>query len=197
MSISKLQIWNMGLSHLGMPKIFSTDLDNPSAIACDLYWLPALDDAFSELSWAFATVKEQFALVSETVVGWDYVYAYPPKAAGVHNVFSEANVMYKEEQEFETVFLPSSNKKVICSNEPEAWQEYTYVVLDTTIYSPKFVIAASFKLAALMAQSLTSDPGAGGAMQQNAGIIVSEAKRINAKEKIKRAQQTNPIVEAR
>lgn len=194
---SKLQVYNMALGNLGMQKIYSTDLTNPSAKACDLYWDQAIEDTFSEHAWGFATVKEQFALVSVDVVGWEYVYAYPPKAAIVHNVFSEANVDYKEEQEFETVFIPDSNKKVICSNEAEAYIEYTYIVQDTTLYSPKFVVAAAFKLAALMAQTLTSDPNIAGAMQQNAGMIVAEAKRLNAKEKLKKANHTNKIVDAR
>lgn len=194
---SKIQIYNMALSNLGMAKIFSTDINDPRMKACELYYYEALIDTYAEHAWSFATVTEQFALVSATVVGWTYVYAYPPKAAIVHNVFSEGNVDFKEEKEFEIQFLPAQNKKVVCSNESEAYIDYTYIVEDTTIFSPKFVVALAFKLAAFMSQTLTTDPGVTQAMQHNANIIIDEAKRLNSKEKIKRPKQTNTIVESR
>ena len=194
---SKIKIYNLSLGHLGMQKIFSTDTEDPRMKACLLYYPEALEDTYAEYAWGFANVIEKFAIVSATVVGWNYVYAYPPKAARVHNVYSEANFEYKEEQNFDKVFLPSQNKTVIVSNEAEAYQEYTYMVEDTTIFSPKFVIALSFKLAALMAQTLTTDPNIAGAMQQNAMGIIDEAKRLDAKEKPKTTKQSNKIVLSR
>ena len=195
---SKIQIYNMALSHLGMQKIFDTTSDDPRQNACNLYWYEALLDTYSELGWTFATVKEQFALVSGvTVPGWDYIYAYPPKASVVRYVYSEGNVDYKEEQEYEVIFLPSLNKRVVCSNESEAYQEYTYIVEDTTLFSPKFVMAQSFKLAALMAQTLTNDPAIATNMRSNSNVIIDEAKRINAKEKIKKKKQTSELLNSR
>lgn len=194
---SKIQIYNMALGNLGMQKIFSTDTDDPRYKACELFYTEALEDTYAEHAWGFANVKEQFALVTATVVGWSYVYAYPPKAAQVHNVFSAANVDYKEEQDFEVVFLPDQNKKVVCSNEQSAYQEYTYKVADTTLFSPKFVVALAFKLAALMAQTLTTDIGIVQAMQQNAALIIGEAKRLDSNEKPRQPKQTNKIVNAR
>ena len=64
-----------------MKKLFNTTESNPSLEACELFWLEALKDVYSEYAWSFATVKDQFASPSTTVVGWDYVYTYPPKAA--------------------------------------------------------------------------------------------------------------------
>lgn len=200
-STSKIQIYNFALVNLGMGKIFSTDTSDPRLIACELFYPQALEDTYAEGTWSFATVKEQLALVSTTddagVVGWDYVYAYPPKAAKVDYVFSEANVDYREEQDFEIVFLADQNKKVVCSNEASAYQEYTYIVEDTTIFSAKFVVALSFKLAALIAQTLTTDPGIVQAMQQNASMIIQEAKRLDFKNKPKEKKQTNKIVNSR
>ena len=187
----------MALGNLGMQKIFSTDTSDPRYKACELFYPEALNDTYSEHAWGFANVKAQFAIVSATVVGWDYVYAYPPNGARVNNVFSEANVEYKEEQEFETVFLPDQNKKVICSNEVSAYQEYTYIVEDTTIFSPKFVVATAFKLSALMGQTLTTDAGIVQAMQQNAFAVIQEAKRLDATEKPRTVKQTNKLVDAR
>lgn len=194
---SKIKIYNLSLGHLGMQKIFSTDTEDPRMKACELYYPEALEDTYAEYAWGFANVIEQFAIVSATVVGWDYVYAYPPKAARVNNVFSEENSEYKEEKDFDKVFLPSQNKTVIVSNEQAAYQEYTYKVEDTTIFTPKFVMALSFKLAALMAQTLTTDPNIAGAMQQNSLSIIDEARRLDSKEKPKRTKQTNEIVQSR
>lgn len=194
---SKIQIYNMALGNLGMQKIFSTDTDDPRYKACELYYTEALNDTYSEYAWGFANVKEQFAIVSATVVGWTYVYAYPPNGARVNNVFSEGNVTYKEEQDFELVFLPDQNKKVICSDEDSAYQEYTYIVEDTTIFSPKFVVALAFKLSALMGQTLTTDAGIAQTMQQNAVMIINEAKRLDATEKPRTVKQTNTLANSR
>jgi hypothetical protein len=188
----------MALSHLGMQKVFTTTPNNdPRIVACNLYYDDALKDTYEANEWSFATVKDQFAQVDADVVGWSYVYAYPPKAASINYVYSEANVKYKIEQEFEVVYLPDTNKKVVCSDEESAYIEYTHIVEDTTLFSSKFVTALSFKLAALMAQTLTNDPGVSQAMQQNAGLIVQEAQRLNKGEKIKKPEQTNSIVNSR
>lgn len=194
---SKIQIYNLALSHIGMRKLFDTTTQNPSLEACELHYPTALEDTYAEHSWSFATVKSKFAQVSADVVGWEYVYAYPPKAAVVNYVFSAANVKFKAEQDFEIVFLPESNKKVVCSNEPEAYQEYVHMVEDTTLFSPKFVLATSFKLAALIAPSLIADPEKAELMRASARGIINEAKRINFGEKEKRPEQTNEIVESR
>lgn len=196
---SKLQFYNMALTNIGMKKIFSTTsaTSNPSLEACDLHYLEAITDTYSEYSWSFATVKEQFPVASVDVVGWDYVYPYPPKAASVNAVFSEANVDYKDEQEFEVVFIPSAGKKFVCSDEAEAYIEYTYIVEDTTIFSSKFIAAGAFKLAALIAPALTGDPALAQKMSEYAAVAISEAKRVNFTEKIKRPKRSNAIVDSR
>ncbi len=187
----------MALSHIGMKALTTTVGGNPRADACNLFYDEALKDTYREHGWAFATVKDQFAMPSVEVVGWNYVYAYPPKAAIVRYVFDESNVDLKYKQEFEVVYIPAQNKKVVCSDLAEAYIEYTYIVEDATIFDSKFTLALSYKLAAMMAQTLTTDTQVGPNAMQNFQMIVAEAKRINFQEKIKRPTTESEIVNVR
>ncbi len=199
MSVSKIDICNMSLAHLGMRGITSltASTNNPSVIACNKFYDPSRDDVFSNYRWPFATVRGLLAESSSSVLGWDYVYAYPARAATVWAVFDEATVDNKEEQEFETIFIPSINAKVLCSNKATAYAEYTYIVEDTTIFSPNFILAFSYKLGAAMAITLTVNQELGLALATMYAGMISEAKRIGWSERIKIPSQTSSYKTAR
>lgn len=198
MAVSTLQIWNLALNFLGMETLTTSALTNPSAKACNLFFETCRDDVYSEYRAAFATVKEALVLVDDTVIGWDYVYQYPTKCARVWNVFNEGSVEYKEEQEFEVVYLSSQNKRVICSNLESAYAEYTYKVADVTMFDAKFVLALSYKLATAIAPALLGADSQKATEALNLYLsVISEAKRLNAQEKIKKPTFSSGTVDSR
>jgi len=197
MAASKIEICNLALSHLGMQGITSITESNPSAIACNNFFDKCRDDVFSEYRWPFATVREALVLASDEVLGWTYIYVYPTKASTVWYVFDEGTVDTRHEQEFEVMYIPASDRRVICSEAQYAYAEYTYQVADTTIYSPKFVIALSYRLAASMAHTLTGDASIGLKLMDVYNAILSEAKRIGYSERIKKPSQTSSYQNAR
>lgn len=197
MSVSKIEIVNMALTHLGMKGITALTETNPSAVAANNYYDPCRDDVLAESAWPFALTQEALVATTDTVLGWSYVYAYPPKAMGLWWVFDEGTVGQKNEQEFETKYIISGNKRVVCSNLSPAYAEYTYKVEDTTLYHPKFVIALSYRLAAAMAHTLTGGPDLGIKMTELYNMILSEAKRLSNYEKMKKPTQTSSSVNSR
>jgi len=195
---SKIQIVNMSLSHLGMNKITSLSQDDPNAIAADTFWEDALNDVYSEHRWPFANVQERLAELTDEIIGWSYVYAYPNKASMVFYVYDEGTADQKKEaNEFEVVYIPSSNKRVICTNIADAYAEYTYKVTDTTLWNAKFTMAFSYKLAAMMAHTLTGDADKGISLLNIYNAVITDAKRLSHQEKIKKPFRQSSAYDAR
>lgn len=184
-------ILNMALHHLGMEPILSIDDLNPSAKVLNDFWVPARDDTFSEHQWPFADVQLSLQLLPDTIIGWDYVYGYPVNVARVWTVYSEGSVKYKNQRQFETKYLVTGDRRVICSNEPYAIADVTYIVENVAIWDPKFCMAHSLKMAALACPDLLGDHEKAAALSQMAGGVINEAKRIGASEqKSKPTQET-------
>jgi len=194
---SKIDICNMALAHLGMKAITSITAPNPASIACNEFFDPSRDDVFSESRWPFASASEPLVLSTETVLGWNYAYAYPVKAAAVWDVYNEGSVSDKEEQEFEVIFKPSSNLRIVCSDLQLAYADYTYILEDTGIYSPKFVMALSYRLAASMSHTLIGSAEVGLKLLDIYGAAISEAKRVSSREKKKKPRQTSSYQDSR
>ena len=209
LTLNVTTICNLALSHLGQKRLASglaTDLENnnPSAIAIDTHWTASRNDVFSEFKWPFATVIEPMQVqvdVNDTMYPeWLYFYVYTENAATVWNVFDPSTVEQKEEQEFEVVYRPALNKKVICcniTNTSSAFNEYTYNVTDTLLWSPKFIMAFSYRLAAAIAVTLTGSKEKALELMTIYNAFIHEAKRIAHVQKKKKPAQTAGIVNAR
>jgi hypothetical protein len=198
---TQLQICNMALYHLGMQSVTAlSDVGNPSVDACNVFYTPALDDIYREFGWPFATSRVLLTEVSNTaasVIGWDYIYEYPDTAANIFSVFDEGSVDTKEDQEFEVLYDPTTTERVICSNLEDAYAECSYKITDTTLFDPKFVLALTYKLAAMMAHQLVGGPDVGLKMMELYSGVLSEAKRGSGKEKLKKPKQTSSYQNSR
>jgi len=197
--VTKVDICNLALSHLGMNAITSLTEDNPSVRACNYFFDPSRDAVFSDYKWPFANVAEALVGVTDTVLQleWQYIYVYPTQAAAVWTVYNESTIKSKDTEEFEVAFQVVNNRKVICSNNITAYAEYTYKVKDTTIFSPNFVILLSLRLASSMAHSLIGDVEVGKDLLTSYTNAVSEAKRISYNERKKKPYQTSAYVNSR
>ena len=196
---SQIDICNLALNHLGMKGITSLTENNPSAIALNNYYNPCRDDTLSDYNWPFANVKAALVSVSDDVLEleWDYIYVYPTQALAIWNVYDESTVDNKWEQEFETSFQVTENRRVICSNLETAYVEYTRRLTDTSIYSPRFVMVFSYKLAASMAHTLTGDVDMGIKLLDIYNMYLGEAKRLGYQERKKKPKQTSSYVNSR
>ncbi len=188
---SKIEIFNLALSDLGMRGITSVTEDSPSAIALNNYYETSRDETFEELRWPFATVKEALVGISDDTLEleWGYVYVYPTRAMKVWYVFNESTISNKHEQDYEVIYQQSNNRKVLCSDLGSAYAEYTYKLEDTTLYPAKFVRALSLKLAANCAHTLVGDVSVGIKMLELYGNAIGEAKRLSYQESRKKPKK--------
>ena len=182
-------ILNMALHHLGMEPILSINDLNPSAKVLNDFWVPARDDTFSEHQWPFADAQITLQLLPSVIVGWDYVYGYPVKVARVWNVYNEGSVKYKTDREFERKYLIDEDRSVLCSDEPSAIADVTYIIENVSVWDPKFCMAHSLKMAALACPDLLGDHEKAAQLSQLAGGVINEAKRIGSSEQKIRQNQ--------
>lgn len=191
----------MALAHLGMKSIGAISGTDPSSVAANAFYQPSLDDLFREAKLPFCTIMAALTTSSATVVGYDYVYQYPTKAATIWSVFDEGTVDRREQQEFEVMLAlvgtAATETKVICSNLADAYAEYTYKITDTSLFDQKFTLAFSYRLASNMAHTLIGDVEKSLKLLEISNVILSEAKRINSVEKIKKPIQESSYVNSR
>lgn len=194
---SQVEIVNIAMIHLGMNAITNiAETGNPSAEAANALWVTCRDEVLSENRWPFANTQGALATVSDEILGWEFCYGYPSQAARVFYVYNEGTFDLKEQQAFEVVYIPSSNKRVICSNLELAYGEYTYKVSDTTLWDPKFVMAFSYNLASKLAHTLV-DRETGLKMAQVYQALISDAKMLSYQEKIKVPSQNSETANSR
>ena len=212
--MDKTSLASLALRNIGMDGINDITDNNPSAKACLNFWEPARDDVFSESDWPFASVQIPLVLASDTLLDWQYVYAYPVNVAAVWNVFClgtlkvdvplafgppsvTGTVASKEEQEFETKYSLKLGHRIIGSNNPDAYADVTYIITDPTIWSPKFCFAFAYRLAGLICVSLTGDAEKAKEMLAMASAITNEAKRVSFNERKKKPNNPSGYQAAR
>lgn len=199
--MTKLEIVNLSLRHQGMLPITQVQLDanvHPSAVAANAYWEPCRDEVLGESEWSFATTTLAMSTVAVSDLKWEYVYSYPTMCVGsVWSVYDEATVDSKDSQEFEVRYVPDESDKCIFTNLQYAYAEFTYKVEDPEIWSDKFAMAFSYRLAASMSPSLSGDSNKGLKLMDIYNVILSDAKRIGSSEKIKKPPEKCSYIEAR
>jgi hypothetical protein len=199
--LTQLEVTNLALKHLGQNSITQAQLTantDPRAVNANVFWEPCRDEVLGEARWSFATSTLALSSIDTTDLEWEYVYTYPTMCVGtVWNVYDEGTITNKEEQQFEVKYLPSQSNKCIYTNLADAYAEFTYKVTDPEIWSDKFAMAFSYRLASSMAVPLTGDADKGLKLMEIYNAILGEAKRLGSSEKRTKPNQDSNYVNAR
>lgn len=195
-------ICNIALANIGQGELTDVSTDTgPEADACRKYYHIARKDVLREHQWAFANVQETLtstsSVDSDDYPEWMYFYTYPSTALNIWCVFNEATIQEKWEQEFEKVYNPTLNHHIILTNQEDAFAEYTYNLTDVTIFDSKFVMAFTYRLAAMIAKSVVGDDNMANNMMMMSNYHISEAKRVGFAEKKKKIEVSSKYINAR
>jgi hypothetical protein len=158
---SKTEICNLAISHLGHGKeISNVDTENSSeATICRRYYETALRAILRDAKFTFATKNVALGLVgSNPTTEWNYSYRYPSDCiffrriwSGSRNDTNDTRVEYK--------IIRDDTGLLIYTDMENAVAEYTFYNDDEGQYPPDFVMALSYRLANLIAPSITKgDP---------------------------------------
>jgi hypothetical protein len=158
---SESEICNLALGHLGIGKTisnFDTDTSQEAKV-CRRFYTIARDEVLRDFEWPFATQIEALALISEDPnTEWSYMYRYPTTAVDLRRILSGIrNETRQNRIPYRVAF--DSSAKVIFTDEQAATAEYTYKVTDPTFYPSDFIMAFSYRIATLIASTITAgDP---------------------------------------
>jgi hypothetical protein len=178
MAISNVDICNVALNHLGQRAITALTEQSNEARKCNLIFNIARDSVLRSHDWSFAAKTEALAVLSETFIGWDFLYARPSNCLFIRRIFNEGNVNDNIPNEFKEV-KSTIGQKAIATNTDLAYIEYTIPVTDPNDYDPNFVEAFTFKLASMLCKSLTGDLEMMKVMDALFQQSIPEAKRVN------------------
>lgn len=155
---SVVDICNYALSHMGKGTIASLSEASEAARSCSLRYESIRDKSLEDFPWRFAQRQTALSLRSGiTIVGWDYVYAYPPNCISVNKVFTPATYNEPEREPFDE-FNPDGSRSIV-TNLASAYAEFTARITDPSLFTSLFVEALSFHLASDLAVKLTGSDG--------------------------------------
>ena len=152
---SEVDIGNLALAHLGEAadvSSFDPPEGSPQAEHCARFYPIARDVCLQAQSWKFArrTVLID-APLGTTVDGWAYAYALPADWLKVNRIYSEGSRRDIDTPfEFETE-TDDNGQQILLTDLESPYLVYTRKVDDTSKFSPTFVTALSYLLAAMLA----------------------------------------------
>lgn len=159
MARSTTDICNQALSHIGKGAIGDINQDDsPEAVACKRFYDEIRKDVLEDFDWSFARQVEQLPLHAEDSANGRFPYQYlrPAKCiairrmAGDKDGFREVNY----DQGID-IISGTAELQVIWSDFLNPWITFTRDVTSNELFSPKFVRAFSYRLAAELAPSLS------------------------------------------
>lgn len=150
---SEIDVCNTALAHLGeAANVSSIDPPEGSAYAeyCQRFYPIARDTLLEKFGWKFAKRRAYLSLTTDDSWEWSYVYAEPAAALRILSVLPATGKEADPTNEF-TTMSNDSGGKIILTNLEAATAIYTVRVTDTTKFSPLFVDALGWMLAAYLA----------------------------------------------
>lgn len=194
--VSKIDICNLALAHLGQEGISSLTQDDERARRIHLFYEPVKAEVLRTHNWAFALVREPLVLLEDpSAPAYPYLYQYPADGLFVRKVF--AGESGRKPFEFKEVYRRRINQRAIQTPAPQAVAEYTRDVQDATQFDPAFVKAFSLALAADLALTLTGDEGLSRLMLTRYVQSLEEARRSNMSEEFQIPPAESVFMEAR
>jgi hypothetical protein len=194
-----VDICNMALSNLGArSRIASLTEQSEEARHCLLWYAASRDATLQAADWNFARKRAALATVDgASVDDWAYVYAYPSGCLQARRIATALRAV--DPPPFEVATLTVSGTDYICilTDEPEAVLVYTRPVENPNLFSPRFIVALSWALAANIALPITGKTDLARVAAQQAQGWIGAAETSDANEQGRDAPREASWVEAR
>ena len=191
MVFSDLHIWNLALSFLAIGKeVASTTERSPEAECLKRLYDTSILTTLSDGDWPFARRFKSLALLEENPTSeWVYSFRLPVNCLNVKRIITGVK---SDTLSGRVPFIQGSDDVGgllycdILNSDGECEIEYTASITDTKYFSPTFVLASAFKLAALAAPRLTGGDanklGANAEAKYLRHIDMSKAQAYNAEQ---------------
>lgn len=182
-------ICNMALSHLGVgTEIANLETEtSQEAISCRRFYEQARDATLKKFPWPFATRIVALGLIAEDPTpDWKYSYRYPASALYLWKLTS-ASVVLDPNVKLPYKIIGDDSGRIILTNLEDASAEYISRVENPLRYTPDFIEAISYRLAAFVAPRLSSGDAfkLGEKALEMYAFTVREAQAANANEELR------------
>lgn len=198
-NLSQIQICNLALKRISVRPINAITDQTPAAQSLKTVWDMAVYSVLRTNDWNFATkIVPLTLLANEMVIGWNYLYAYPPdcvmawKVCDANSV-QDQNITY----DWEALLSPTTSTYSIASNLENAYLRYTSGVTDITKWDAAFADALAWRLAIDISQESTGDSGNAARCSQFYAQAIAAAQTMNKTEKNNPTTPDSPYIDIR
>ncbi len=199
MGFSKIDIWNLALSHLGVKQeVTSETEESDEAKACRRFYDLALEELLREFPWSFGRKVAELALIRENPNSlWSYEYRYPSDCVFLLRlVASHSQALDRARIPFH--LSTDTAGRVIWTNMNGAIAEYTMRVDNPLFFTAHFVRALSYRLAGHMAMRFVRvDPGIARLAEGLYERSREEAQAVDAQEHFQEEPPAGDLLSAR
>ena len=157
---TEVDICNIALGSLGLEPIASLGESVQNARTCNLFYALTRDSYLQEHSWSFATKTIELVEITPLPDGYSrfsYGYEYPADCLKAQKIRDGESDFFYPFIIKDYVITGPADSKLILTNLPDAFLEYTVALTETSLFSPIFINALSKKLAAEISWPLTKD----------------------------------------
>lgn len=172
MPVTEIKIANGALYQIGDLAITSFLDGTNRANVCDAFYDIARDATLEEHPWKFAEKRKELGQIALEFPVWEYSYFYqlPSDFIRVRKINNDADVEYPYRVEGNRLLCDLSSVSLL----------YTYRVEDTSLFSPLFIEALIYKLAAWIAMPLKKDKNLKESLLQSYDLALQKAKGVDA-----------------
>jgi hypothetical protein len=157
---------NLALSHVGHGKeIAALSERGDAAEACNLFYLPALDEMLRNFDWPFAKKVAALGLVStygdanHTSNDWTYAYRYPSDCLKLRRIQSGVRTDYRAARVSYEVMADEAGTLIMTDRENAIIEYTTTDARNPGRWSSDFLMAFSYRIAGYIAPRLAKgDP---------------------------------------
>lgn len=193
--MDKIQIVNIALGRIGVAAIESLFEASEAARVASRYYDIDRQLVLRKYPWGFATRRVQLAQIETKPNDYKYAYRYPADVLYLRGMYNEYFDKPIHEQNYK--ILSDKSGKVLYTDVPHAYIEYTADLEDVSLFDPQFSECLAWKLASDIAFALTGNLQ----MMQNAlqayNAYVNEAMGNDAEEDEEEDVEVNRLVDAR
>lgn len=157
MAQSQVQICNLALMRVGVSlTISSLDEGSAESRVLSAAYTPTLERVLTDKPWPFATRFANLEDVGSPPTGWAYRYRYPNDCIGLRRLMLSVDDL-RTDYPYQIVEDAEANALAICTNLEVPIAEYTARITQTSLFTPQFVNALAWALAAEIAIPLSAN----------------------------------------
>lgn len=178
MATSEAEICNIALSRVGVKKKITSLAENTTeAQECSTHYAQARDFILEAHPWPFAKrIEVLAALVVDDRTDWRYTYSLPTDCVAPRRLVDGANVPTVDDYvPYEIESAEDLDTSVLLTDLEDAELIYTARITNPTRFSPAFVDALAWQLAAELATPLTGKPQLENVFRAKAMMAISTA----------------------